>query len=174
MLRVAADVDSRRGGILCWLASSFFVVFAILVMSGFFLFHTIKVREAGNQVNVDTPFRFHPRGARRRRGRLRPSACQLYPGAKAEGHGKTANVDLSEIFGDKDLHIEAGKWQTSDPIDKVQKYYEDKFPDMSVVQHNGEVEMHSVDRRGKRVIVLKDRSGSTEISLASVGEPKAN
>ena len=68
----------------------------------------------------------------------------------------------------------AGKWETSDPIDKVEKYYEDKFPDMSVIQHAGKVEMHSANGNGKRVIVLYDHGGSTEISLASVGEPKAN
>ena len=60
----------------------------------------------------------------------------------------------------------------------MQKFYEDKFPEMSVIQHDGEVEMHSVDRHGKRVIVLRrvTHSGgeATEISLASVGEPKAN
>jgi hypothetical protein len=98
----------------------------------------------------------------------------MYPGAKPIKDRESAVVDLSSFLGDKDLHIVAGRWETSDPLDKVQKFYEDKFPDMSVIQHAGRVEMHSVNSHGKRVIVLYDRGSSTEISLASVGEPKAN
>ena len=77
----------------------------------------------------------------------------LYPGAKALKDEDSAVVDLSSALGDTGLHIVAGKWETSDPIDKVQKFYEDKFPDMSVIQHSGRVEMHSVNGNGKRVIV---------------------
>ncbi len=53
-----------------------------------------------------------------------------------------------------------------------------KFPDMSVMQHPDKVEMHSVNQRGKKVVVLRsisrDGGSGTEISLASVGEPRAN
>ncbi|HEY3836204.1 MAG TPA: hypothetical protein VGL72_06515 [Bryobacteraceae bacterium] len=168
------DVPAGQGGgILGWLIMSFFLVAVVLVVGGLLVFHNIKVRQAGNEVNVDTPFgSVHVQHGDN--GRPASLGIPLYPGSTLSGKGETANVDFSEIFGDKDLHIVAGKWETSDPIDKVQKYYEDKFPDMSVIQHNTEVEMHSVDRRGKRVIVLRSRHGATEISLASVGEPKAN
>lgn len=165
--------DGQRGGIVGWLIMSFFLVAVALIVSGLFLFHSIKVRQAGNEVNVDTPFgSVHVQHGDN--GHPASLGIPIYPGSTVTGRGETANVDFSEIFGDKDLHIAAGKWETSDPIDKVQKYYEDKFPDMSVLQHDNRVEMHSVDRRGKRVIVLRSRRGATEISLASVGEPKAN
>jgi hypothetical protein len=163
----------ERGGVLAWLAISFLLIAGLLLMSGFFLFHTIKVRNAGNEVHVDTPFG-SVNVQHGNNGHPESLGIPLYPNSRIAGKGETANVDFSELFGDKDLHIVAGKWETTDPIDKVQKYYEDKFPDISVVQHNGEVEMHGADRRGKRVIVLRSRRGLTEISLASVGEPKAN
>jgi hypothetical protein len=45
---------------------------------------------------------------------------------------------------------------------------------MNVSRHHGHVEMHSGKGDGQRVIALRERDGGTEISLASVGEPKAN
>jgi hypothetical protein len=166
----------ERGGILAWLAISFLLVSAMLVAGGIFLFHTIKVREshAGNEVQVDTPLgSVHVQ--QHREGGPESAGMPTYPGSKSL-RNENASVDLSAIFGDKDLHVVAGKWETTDPIDKVQKYYEDKFPDMSVIQHSGKVEMHSSDGHGKRVIVLRrvGGHGGTEIALASVGEPKAN
>jgi hypothetical protein len=177
MIEVSVTRGGRaRGGVLAWLAICFLMISAILVMGGLFLAHTIKVHEsrAGNEVQVETPFgSVHVHQGTN--GRPESVGMPLYPGAKPLRNGQSATVDLSEIFGgDKDLHIVAGKWETRDPIDKVQKYYEDKFPDMSVIQHSDRVEMHSIDGRGKRVILLRDRGGATEIALASVGEPRAN
>jgi hypothetical protein len=171
--------QSRRGGILAWLLVSILMVFALLVMGGIFFARSIKVREthAGNDVQVDTPFgSVHVQ----HNGNDRPETAgmPMYPGAKLLHNGESASVDLSAIFGERDLHIVAGKWVTPDPIDKVQKYYEDKFPDMSVIQHIDKVEMHSLDGRGKRFIVLRrvthGGGDGTEIALASVGEPRAN
>jgi hypothetical protein len=165
----------RTGGILAWLAIIFLLVSACLVMAGVFFAHNIKVREsrAGHDVHVETPLGSvhvqHGAG-----GRPEAVGLPLYPGAKQVNGDESASVDLSAFFVDKDLHIVAGKWETPDPMAKVQKFYENKFPEMSVVQHNEKVEMHSINGHSKKVIVLRDRDGSTEISLASVGEPKAN
>jgi hypothetical protein len=165
----------ERGGVIGWLLMTFFLVAVLLVVGGIFFVHTIKVREsgAGDDVRVETPFGSVHVG-HNQRGRPETAGMPLYPGAKPLKDRENAVVDLSSSEGDHGLHIVAGRWETSDPIDKVQKYYEDKFPDMNVIQHAGKVEMHSVNGRGKRVIVLYDRGSSTEISLASVGEPKAN
>ena len=165
----------QRGGIVGWLLTSFFLVCVLVVVGGIFFLHTIKVRESGtgNDVQVETPFgSVHV--SQNQRGQPETAGMPLYPGAKALKDKENAVVDLSSAFGDHDLHIVAGRWETSDPIDKVQKFYEDKFPDMSVIQHTGKVEMHSVYGQSKRVIVLYDHGSYTEISLASVGEPKAN
>ena len=165
----------RRGGIIGWLLMTFFLLGVLLVVGGIFFVHTIKVHEsgAGNDVRVETPFgSVHV--SQNQGGRPETAGMPLYPGAKPLKNRENAVVDFSSSLGDSDLHIVAGRWETSDPIDKVEKYYEDKFPDMSVIQHTGRVEMHSVNGKGKRVIVLYDRGSSTEISLASVGEPKAN
>ena len=170
--------ERERGGILGWLVISFLLMAALVVVAGVFFAHTIRVREtrAGGDVEVETPFgSVHVQ--KHEGGRPETGGIPMYPGAKPMKDHDSATVDVSSSFGglgDKDLHIVAGKWETTDPIDKVQKYYEDKFPDMSVIEHEGKVEMHSVNGHGKRVIVLQDRGGSTEISLASVGEPKAN
>jgi hypothetical protein len=171
-LRSAAN---QRGGIFAWLIMSFFLVCVLLVVGGIFFVHTIKFHESGsgNDVRLETPFGSvhvsHNQG-----GQPETAGTPLYPGAKAMKNRENAVVDLSSAYGDRDLHIAASRWETADPIDKVQKFYEDKFPDMSVIQHTGRVEMHTVSGANKRVIVLYDRGSSTEISLASVGEPKAN
>jgi hypothetical protein len=167
--------NARRGGIIAWLLICFFMISVLLVMGGILFVRSVRVHESrgSNDVQVDTPLGSvhvsHNPG-----GTPQTAGMPLYPGAKPMTNHENAVVDLSSIFGDKDLHIVAGRWQSSDSIDKVQKYYEDKYPEMSVIQHTGRVEMHSVNGNGKRVIVLYDRGGSTEISLASVGEPKAN
>jgi len=165
----------RRGGILIWLAMALLMIAVLLVGGGLFLAHNIKVREArdGRDVQVETPFGSvhvqHGNGSR-----TAAIGIPVYPGARLIKDGESASVDLSGLVGDKSLQIVAGKWETSDPIDKVQKYYEDKFPDMNMVQHNGRVEMHTIHVSGKKVISLSERNGGTEIALASVGEPKAN
>src|SRR5579862_1163342 len=162
-----------RGGIIGWLVMSLLVVCALAVLVGIFFLRTIKVHEsgAGNDVRVDTPFgSMHV--SHNGNGQSQATGIPMYPGARPMKDRESAVVDFSS--GGGGVHIAAGRWETSDPIDKVQKFYEDKFPDMSVIQHDGKVEMHSVSGRAKRVIVLYGRGSSTEISLASVGEPKAN
>jgi len=163
----------ERGGILVWLLVTLLVGAAIVVGAVVFVAHNVRVHESRNDVQVDTPLgsiHVQHNGS----GRPESAGMPLYPGAKPVNDGENASVDLSAIFGDKDLKIVAGKWETPDPIDKVQKFYEGKFPGISIIQHPGKVEMHSIDGHSKKIIALRDRGGSTEIALASVGEPKAN
>jgi hypothetical protein len=168
-------MSAQRGGVIGWLVMSFVLVSVGLVAAAIFIAHTIKVHEsgAGNDVKVETPFgSMHV--SHNASGQPETAGMPLYPGARPLKNKENAVVDLSSVLGDSDLHIVAGKWETSDSIDKVRKFYEERFPEMSVVQHDGKVEMHSVNGKSKRVIALRQRDGSTEISLASVGEPKAN
>ena len=167
---------TQNGGILAWLLFTLLAFCAVVVLCGIFFAKSIRVHESGNNVQVDTPFGSvhvqHNENGRAETG------MPVYPGAKQRHKGSSASVDLSGILGDEGLHIVAGTWETADPIDKVQKYYEDKFPSMSVIQHSDKVEMHSIDGNGKRFISLRrlyqNGGEGTEISLASVGEPKAN
>lgn len=147
-------------------------------MGGLFIASRVRVHESsaanGKDVQVDTPFgSVHVQ----QNGKDKPELTGLpvYPGAHSINRDH-ASVDISSSFGgdDKDLHIVAGKWETSDSIDQVRKFYEARFPEMSVVQHGDRVEMHSMDGGHKRAISLRRRGGGTEIALASVGEPKAN
>jgi len=168
--------NRRRGGILGWLLMSFVLLIFLAAAAGFYTLRNVRVHQSvgGRDVQVDTPFgsvhvQHDEKGVRQ------PAGIPLYPGAKPLNRGESASVDLSGLFGGEDgLHIVAGKWETPDSISKVQKFYENRFPEMNVIHHTGKVEMHSIDGYGKRVIVLRDRGGSTEIALASVGEPKAN
>jgi len=166
----------ERGGILGWLALIFLLVAVGLVGGGLFLAHNIKVHEArdGHDVQVETPFgSVHVQhGKTANAGAI---GIPIYPGAKQLKDGDSAMVDLGgTFFGDKDLQVIAGKWETPDSVDEVRRFYEGKYPDMNVVSRHGHVEMHSIGSHGKRVIALRERNGGTEISLASVGEPKAN
>ena len=114
---------------------SFLLLSALLVLGGIFFVHSIKVHESGNDVQVETPFgSVHVR--HNQDGQPQTAGLPLYPGAKPVKNRENAVVDLSSFFGNNDLHIVAGRWETSDPIDKVQKFYEDKFPDMSVIQQD--------------------------------------
>jgi hypothetical protein len=171
--------DRRRGGILGWLVMMFLLVLVCVAGVGVFFARSIHVHEAksGHDVQVDTPLgSLHVRQS----GHASPESIgiPLYPGAKSTRNGDAASVDLSSIFGAKDLQIVAGKWETRDSIDKVRKFYQQHFPDMRVREHDDKVEMHSVEHDGKRIIVLRRVTHSdgdaTEIALASVGEPKAN
>jgi hypothetical protein len=166
----------EKGGIIAWLLISFLALCALAAVTGLYFVRHIKVHEvrSGNDVQVDTPLgsiHVQHNGS----GHYGSGGIPVYPGARPLHNGESATVDLSGILGeDNDLHIVAGKWMTSDPLEKVQKYYENKFPHMSVIQHHGKVEMHTIEGHSKRVIALCDKGGSTEIALASVGEPKAN
>jgi len=175
MQRGRKHASRERGGVVVWVIASFLLISASLVIGGLFFLHNVRVQEsrAGGDVRVETPFgSVHVQ----HRGGARPESMgvPLYPGAKEVGDGESASVDFSQLFGDNDLHIVAGKWRTSDPLEKVEKFYAAKFPEMSVVWHDGKVHMQSVNGHGKKVIVLHNRNGETEIALASVGEPKAN
>ena len=169
-------VSPKRGGILAWLAIVFLMIATCVVVAGIIVARTIRVHgtHSGNNLQVVTPFG-SIRVDQNHDGRPETAGMPLYPGAQPSGHGENASVDLS-AFGNNNLHIVAGKWETPDPIDKVQKFYQERFPEMSVIQHHGRVEMHSVDGHSKRIIALRTLRGgeATEISLASVGEPKAN
>jgi hypothetical protein len=173
-LTQSAKAQRQRGGILAWLALCFVLVIGLVVVGGVFFVHSVRVHERnGNEVQVETPFgSVHVK--HNTTDRPESAGIPLYPGARPTKHRENASVDLSGLFGDQGLHIVAGKWFTEDPIEKVQKYYQGQFPDMSVIQHENKVEMHSVEHKGKRVIVLCSMNGGTEIALASVGEPKAN
>ena len=178
MIDAANTHDSRRGGILAALALIFLVALLCLVGTAYFFAHNIKVHEArsGDDVRVDTPLgSVH---VQHNRETPESAGIPLYPGAKTLHNGESASVDLSSFLGNKDLHIVAGKWETSDPVAKVQQFYQHRFPDMRVKRCKDGVEMHSDHGDNKRVIVLRrvahSDGESTLIALASVGEPRAN
>lgn len=164
----------RHGGVLAWVLVSLLIVFGIVVLGGVYFASMVHVRESatGKGVQVETPFGSIKVASGK--GQAAIPGLAVYPGAEQLKDTGNATVDLSSLLHNQDLQIVAGKWTTPDPIDKVQKYYEDKFPEMSVILHQGKVEMHSGDGATKRVIVLRNHGGGTEISLASVGSPKAN
>lgn len=166
---------------LAWLLVVILVVASAVVMGGLYIASHVRIHEAsgahGNDVQVDTPLgSVHVQA--NDKGHPESAGLPVYPGARPL-KGDHASVDISSTFGDKDFHIVTGKWETPDSLDRVRKFYEAKFPGMSVVQHHDRVEMHSLDMESgpgghKRVIVLRERGSGTEIALASVGEPKAN
>src|ERR1035438_7256006 len=105
--------EAERGGILAWLAISFLLISACFVMGGIFLAHSIKVRQsrAGKDVQVETPFgSVHVDAS----GHAGSGGLAIYPGAKLVRDHDTASVDLSSVFGDSDLRIVAGRWETQD------------------------------------------------------------
>lgn len=175
-----ASLSTRRrlrGGILAWLLVTVLLVAGFAVFAGIYLVSHVRVHEStavhGQDVQVETPFgSVHVQ----HNGKSHPESVGLpvYPGARPVSDDRNASVDISSTLGDKDLHIVTGKWETSDSLDQVRRFYEARFPEMSVVRRHDILEMHSLDGSHKRVISLRERGSGTEITLASVGEPKAN
>jgi hypothetical protein len=164
--------SGRHGGVLAWVLISLLIVFGILILGGVYFASMVHVRENAKGVQVETPFGSVK--VQSGEGQRAVPGLTVYPGAQQLKNTGNATIDLSTLIHNRDIQVVAGKWTTSDPIDKVQKYYEDKFPEMNVVQHMGKVQMHSGDGAVQRVIELRDLGSGTEISLATVGSPKAN
>ncbi len=173
----------RRGGVLAALLISILVVVvlaaAALLFTGIYVARNIHVEkvpgERGETVKIETPvgdLRVAERGA------LDPQrlGIPVYPGASAateSGHG----ADLAFDFGDehKELRIVAAKFSTTDSVEKVVEYYRQQLPHWVVVRsHRGQVRITSTEDNHKRIIVVRERQGRTEIALASVGEPGVN
>jgi hypothetical protein len=166
----------RDGKALAWVLISLLMVFGILILCGVFFASAVRVRvrenASGKGVQVETPFGSVDVQAGENKGAV--PGLAVYPGAHQVKDTGNATVDLSSLIHNRELRVVAGKWTTPDPIETVQKFYEDKYPEMNVVQHAGKVNMHSGDGAVQRVIELRDLDGGTEISLASIGSPKAN
>ncbi len=171
-----------KGGVVAALLISILVIAALalgaMLFTGLYVARNVRVERSdgahGETVRVETPV-----GALQvRHGALDPAklGIPMYPGATLwTDRGKAA--DLQFDFGNdhKELSITAAKFRTSDPAGKVIDYYRRQLPHWIVShQRHGEFHMEYSEGGYKRIIVVKERSGTTEIALASVGEPGEN
>jgi hypothetical protein len=171
---------SRRGGILAGLLITGVVILCIVVASGLFVAHSVKVRSAengdGKDVSIDTPVghlevRAHEKS-------VWAADIPVYPGARVEKNdGGNATVEWTSNTGknDKGFSVTASEMTTPDPVSKVVEFYKAQLPTWLIVKENdGEVRLELKEGGYKRFVAIHGKNDGTHIGVASVGEPASN
>jgi hypothetical protein len=166
----AAPAPSTGGGALkaILIIVGVIVLVGILAITslGFFAWrvaHHSRVRQEGNNVQVETPFgSVHtsndPDAAARDLG------VEVYPGAQALKEGAT-----SASFGN--MHTATLNFESSDPVEKVCSFYKPKFPNAMVVSSEAnQCTIISNDHKNMITIAIKGENGKTRIVITKVSK----
>lgn len=172
----------QKGGVVAAVLISVLVVavlaVAALVFTGVFVARSVRVEkssgEQGASVKIETPV-----GALRvQKGTADPRRLDIpiYPGAAlSAGDGKMAGLEWDFGNEHKEISVLAARYTTTDPASKVVEYYRRELPDWILSRkRNGHFRIEHTEGGYKRIIAIHERGGTTEIALASVGEPAAN
>jgi hypothetical protein len=96
----------------------------------------------------------------------------IYPGAKVVKNDDSATVSLG-LPGETSVGIVVGKFETPDPIDKVEAFYHDRLGSevTKFTQRNneGKTVFEIKQKDDERVVALKSTDGGTRIELVHVG-----
>lgn len=153
------------------------VVSGLVVWFGLhYLSHNIRVSEreseAGKkQVSISTPFG----GLHVNTGKEVTEASlrlPIYPGATVVKNDDSATVSLG-LPGDNSVGIVVGKFETPDPIDKVEAFYHGRLGSevtkFTQRDNEGKTVFEIKQKDDERVVALKDTGGGTRIELVHVG-----
>jgi hypothetical protein len=95
----------------------------------------------------------------------------IYPGAERKTNDDSAGISM-EFFGEKQVHLIVGKFETPDDFDKVKKFYQDrigsevtKFTDRNA---EGKTVFEIKTKDDERVVALKSMMTGTRIDLVHV------
>jgi hypothetical protein len=153
-------------------------VIVMMSVAGYLFLRQIHVRETGTgdhkTVSVDTPL---GRLALEPRKDLEPSSVgiPIYPGATRGTDRGGADVQFDAGDYHKEFEIAVAVYTTDDPIEKVQQYYDQKFPDWKHQSNDAQgwhIENH--DGRHIKSVSVKSENGRTRITVASAGPPASN
>lgn len=153
------------------------VVSGLVVWLGFnYLAHSFRVRqhESANgekQVSISTPFG----GINVDAGKGVSEASlglPIYPGAKQLRDNDSASVSLG-LPDSNALHIVAGKFETSDPLAKVEAFYHQRIDSevTKFTEHDphGKTVFEIKHQDDERVVTLQSQDDGTRIELVHVG-----
>ena len=154
------------------------VVSALVLWTGLrFLSHSVQInqRESGagkKEVSIKTPFG----GIEvNKNNNVSESALGLpiYPGAKLikDGDANSASVNIG-LPGEESVRVVAGKFETPDPIDKVEAFYHGRLGSevtkFTAKDSDGKTVFEIKHKDNERVVALKSVLGATRIELVRV------
>jgi hypothetical protein len=172
--------DARRGGILSGLLFTFLMCVALAVVAGMYIARNVRVetmhRHGGDDVSIDTP---GGRLAIRAHEDLDPAAVgvPIYPGATRRKDSGVATFEWSSADGkqEKGLAFAGASLFTQDDSQKVLAYYRSQLPNwMAVTDHDGSTRFELRKGGYRRMIIVHEKDGGTNIGIASVGDPASN
>lgn len=153
------------------------VVSGLVVWFGLhYLSHNIRVSEheseqGKKQVAISTPFG----GLHVNTGKAVTEASlrlPIYPGAMQVKNDDSATVSLG-LPGANSVGIVVGKFESSDPLDKVEKFYHDRLGSevtkFTERDNEGKTVFEIKQKDDERVVALKSTDGGTRIELVHVG-----
>jgi hypothetical protein len=170
----------KRNDAVLWILAIVGGGFVVLVVGGLLVasmfIHRVHVGGAGKQLEIETPA-----GALRVNGdQPHSTGLPLYPGAKPD-ESEGATVDLSADSG-AGLGLAAEKYVTSDDLDQVSQWYQEKLgPSYKREEHGSATHRQHVSsdadvaytfEKGDttRLVALTKKSGGVEIELLRVGK----
>lgn len=173
--------QSRTGGVI----RGMMIALGLLAACALFLVIGVAHRVAENvrftesaergETRLETPF-----GSLRvrERGSLDPKSIgvPVYPGAERVEDGRRL-ASFSLDIGDhhKDLTVASAEYITRDSISAVEAYYRDQLPDVRVKRNRNRRLVFEIGGGPvRKVVSLREKSGRTHISLASMTEAAAN
>lgn len=157
------------------------VVSGLAVWTGLrFLSHAVQIQvkegEGGKkEASIRTPIGSFEVAKNVDEGQL---GLPIYPGARRLKDDAAA-IDM-EFGGEAGVHLAVAKFETSDPLDKVKAFYQDRLGNevtKSVEKDSDGKTVFEIKRSGsEKIVALKDTSSGTRIELVRVvhGQPKAN
>jgi hypothetical protein len=170
----------KRNDAVLWIIAIVAGGFVVLVLCGLLLagmfIRRVHVNDSGKQVEIETP----AGSLRVNNEQLHATGLPVYPGAesvKSEG----ANVELSAATGTA-LGIAAEKYKTSDDLDQVSEWYQQKLGQGYKREEHGsaghrehvssDADVAFVYEKGdtNRIVALRKKSDGVEIELLSIGK----
>lgn len=184
--KTGPDAPPKKVPFILWLLGLLGVGVAVLAVGGIlvamYVARNVQVQQSGEKVEIQTPV-----GSLKvdKSGETDPG-LPVYPGAAVNEPGATVELgtDTDEV-----LHVVAAKYRTSDPITKVDEWYQAQLgadfkregpgvvirkKDIVGIQVNsGDVAFIAEDKESMRVVVLERKGIQTEIAMARIGRPEA-
>jgi len=177
------DALEKKSGLLVWLVGLLGIGILVLGASGIFVANyvmkSVQVRQSGGQVEVQTPvgeIKVDPDAAA-------ATGLPVYPGATMSDPSAAVAIGSPD---DEQLNVIAARFRTTDPLVKVDEWYQTKLgPEfkregpgvmvrkkdiVGIEVKSSDVAFIAEDKDVLRVVSLERKGIQTEIALARIGK----